>query len=222
MLNGKFSGKLQADALLKWFPVGPLQCNCTIIGDRVSRKGIVVDPGGDPDHIMETVQEMGLQISAVIHTHAHLDHILASGEIKKRTGAPLYLHKGDKYLWDSLESQCGIFGIPYSPCPDPDHWLRDDEGLALDEGVAMHTPGHTPGSMSFWFQKYNLLIAGDTLFRQGIGRTDLPGGDFRQIQASITDRLFRLPDDVLVITGHGDETSIGLEKKINPFFGEMA
>lgn len=220
-MNTSYSGKLKGDALLKWFPVGPLQCNCTIIGDPVSKKGIIVDPGGDPDRIMESVAEMGLQITAVIHTHAHLDHILASGEIKKRTGAPLYLHKGDKYLWDSLESQCGLFGIPYSPCPDPDHWLRDDEDLVLDKSVAMHTPGHTPGSMSFWFEKYNLLIAGDTLFRQGIGRTDLPGGDFRQIEASITDRLFRLADDVLVITGHGDETSIGLEKKINPFFGEV-
>lgn len=214
-------GVTKGNVLLKWFPVGPLHCNCSIVGDPVTKKGIVIDPGGDPDRIMSTVNEMGLEIVGIFHTHAHLDHILAAGEIKKLTGAPIYLHKGDKYLWDTLESQCRMFGIPYTPCPDPDHWLKDDEDLHLDASVALHTPGHTPGSMSFWFEEYNLLVAGDTLFRQGIGRTDLPGGNFRQIESSIVNRLFHLEDDVLVITGHGDETSIGLERKANPFFGEV-
>lgn len=218
MMHG---GKLKGNPLIKSYPVGPLQCNCTILGDPVSKRGIIVDPGGDPDRILNSVEELGLQIVAVIHTHAHLDHILASGEIKRRTGAPLYVHKGDKYLWDSLEDQCRLFGIPCeSSHPAPDQWLKDDEGLACGQGCAMHTPGHTPGSMSFWFEDYNLLIAGDTLFRQGIGRTDLPGGDFRQIESSIVERLFTLDDDVLVIAGHGADTSIGFERKANPFFGE--
>ena len=214
-------GRTKGRVLLKWFPVGPLACNCTIIGDSLTREGVIVDPGGDAERIMGAVNELGLTIKAILHTHAHLDHILAAGEIHERTGAPVCLHKGDKFLWDSLESQCRMFGIPYSPCPDPQHWMKDDDGIFLSSGTAIHTPGHTPGSMSFWFNEYNLLVAGDTLFRQGIGRTDLPGGDFRQIEHSILEKLFRLDDDVLVITGHGEDTSIGFEKKVNPFFGAV-
>ena len=131
------------------FPVGPLGCNCTIIGDSVTKKGMVVDPGGDADKILERVQAHGLNIVALIHTHAHLDHFLASGELKEKTGAPIYLHADDKFLWDSLEMQCRMFGVPYKPVPGPDFWLKDDEELCCCGGVAMHTPGHSPGSMSF-------------------------------------------------------------------------
>ena len=159
------------------FPVGPLQCNCTIIGDPLTRKAIVVDPGGDHELILQRLDRLGLQLVSIIHTHAHLDHFLASGEMKKRTGASLHLHKDDQFLWDNLEMQCQLFGVPYTPVPAPDRWLADDEELACGCGVALHTPGHTPGSMSFWFPRAKLLIAGDTLFRRGIGRTDLWGGD---------------------------------------------
>lgn len=159
------------------FPVGPLQCNCTIIGDPLTRKAIVVDPGGDHELILQRLDRLGLQVVSIIHTHAHLDHFLASGEMKKRTGASLHLHKDDQFLWDNLEMQCQLFGVPYTPVPAPDRWLADDEELACGCGVALHTPGHTPGSMSFWFPRAKLLIAGDTLFRRGIGRTDLWGGD---------------------------------------------
>ena len=201
------------------FPVGPLQCNCTIVGDPVTRACLIVDPGGDADRIMETVQSHQLSVKAIIHTHAHLDHILASAIIKERTGAPLLLHQGDKFLWDELEDQCQRFGIDYTPTPEPDGWLKDDAALACCDGVAVHTPGHTPGSISFWFEAHNLLIAGDTLFQLGIGRTDLPGGSFEQIENSITDRLFRLADDALVVTGHGPPTSLAFERQANPFFG---
>lgn len=159
----------------KSFPVGPLGCNCSIIGDPITKEGIVVDPGGDAEKILATVAELGLKITGIIHTHAHLDHFLAAGEIKKATGAPLCLHKDDKPLWDMAEMQCTMMGVPFKPLPDPDQWLQDDEGLCCCNGVALHTPGHTQGSMSFWFEEHNLLLAGDTLFQGSIGRTDLPG-----------------------------------------------
>ncbi|WBA80588.1 MBL fold metallo-hydrolase [Endozoicomonas sp. GU-1] len=197
------------------FPVGPLQCNCTIIGDPVTRKAFVVDPGGDPDIIMTKLRELDLQVVALIHTHAHLDHFLASGDIKKQTGAPIYLHEGDKFLWDNLEMQCRMFGVPYSPVPDPDYWLKDDEELPCCEGVAMHTPGHTPGSMCFWFEQPKLLIAGDTLFRRSIGRTDLWGGDYKAIERSIKQRLYTLDEEAIVVTGHGPDTTIGEEIREN-------
>ena len=211
--------EVRGDVIFESFPVGPLQCNCAIIGDPIAKTCLIIDPGGDPDKIMAIVDEHGLTVNGIIHTHAHLDHILASAEIKKRTGAPLLLHQGDKFLWDALEDQCQKFGLDYTPTPEPDVWLKDDAALDCCGGVVIHTPGHTPGSISFWFENHDVLIAGDTLFQLGIGRTDLPGGSFESIEHSITDRLFRLADDALVITGHGPSTSLAFEKQVNPFFG---
>ena len=198
------------------FPVGPLQCNCSIIGNSITKEAIVVDPGGEADEIFQKTQNMGLKIVQIIHTHAHLDHFLASGKLQKLCGASLALHKEDKPLWDNLESQCLMFNIPYSPVPPPDHWLVHEEELKCLDGKAIHTPGHTPGSMSFWFKKSKLLIAGDTLFRGSIGRTDLWGGDSQKIIQSIK-ALYQLDDDATVVTGHGPDTKIEDEKRSNPF-----
>lgn len=197
------------------FPVGPLQCNCTIIGDPVTRKAFVVDPGGDAQMILARLQALDLQVVALIHTHAHLDHIMASGELKKVTGAEIYLHEDDKFLWDNLEMQCRMFGVPYTPVPAPDQWIEHDQELPCCGGVALHTPGHSPGSTCFWFADEQLLIAGDTLFRRSIGRTDLWGGDHRQIEQSIRQRLYVLDEDAVVVTGHGPETTIGEEIREN-------
>ena len=205
------------DMIRETFPVGPLQCNCTLIGDPISKKPLVVDPGGDHERILARLEFHGLKLVSIIHTHAHLDHILASGLLKEKTGATVQLHEGDKFLWDSTEEQCRRFGVPYTPLPDPDEWLQDDEELACGCGVALHTPGHTPGSTSFWFPQSKLLIAGDTLFRRSIGRTDLPGGDFGTIKRSITERLYTLDEDATVITGHGPQTRLGDEMRENPF-----
>ena len=199
------------------FPVGPLQCNCTIIGDPISKKALVVDPGGDHLRIIAKLDELGLTLVSIIHTHAHLDHFLASGALKELTGATLHLHKDDQFLWDNLEMQCQRFGIPYQPVPAPDQWLKDDEELACGCGVALHTPGHTPGSMSFWFAEAKLLIAGDTLFKRSIGRTDLWGGDFATIERSIRQRLYTLDEGATVVTGHGPDTNLGDEMRENPF-----
>ena len=199
--------------------VPPLGCNCSIIGDPITKKAIVVDPGGDSERILKEVAALGLTITHIVHTHAHFDHFLASGQMKQATGAPLWLHKADQILWDNLEMQCRIFGVPYTPVPPPDRWLKDDEEMALGEvtGVALHTPGHTPGSMCFHFPDARMVIAGDTLFHESIGRTDLWGGDAQAIERSIKDRLYALDEDTRVITGHGPETRIGHEIRFNPF-----
>lgn len=199
------------------FPVGPLQCNCTIIGDPVTKRALVVDPGGNHEKILARLETLGLTLVSIIHTHAHLDHFLASGQLKEKTGATLHLHADDRFLWDNLEMQCQLFNVPYVPVPAPDFELKDGEALDCGCGVALHTPGHTPGSMSFWFPQDRLLIAGDTLFKGGIGRTDLWGGDYSAIEKSIRTRLYSLDEEAVVVTGHGPDTLLGDEMRNNPF-----
>jgi hydroxyacylglutathione hydrolase len=203
----------------KTFSVPPLGCNCSIIGDPVTKQAIVVDPGGAPERILHEVQQLGLTVTHILHTHAHFDHFLASGEMKKATGATICLHQHDLELWKNLELQCRVFGVIYVPVPAPDYWLKDEEKLLVGQvsAVALHTPGHTPGSMSFHFPGDNLVLAGDTLFRGSIGRTDLWGGDFNAIEQSIRERLYSLEDATIVVTGHGPETEIGVEKETNQF-----
>ena len=208
-----------ADIIVETIPVGPLQCNCTILGDLVSRKAIVVDPGGDSEILLERLVELNLHVERIIHTHAHLDHFLASGKMKEATGAKLALHREDLFLWDMLEDQCRMFGIPFETPPPPDQWLENEEEIDLNDlqGKALHTPGHTPGSMCFLFESQKLLIAGDTLFQGSIGRTDLWGGDFKKIEKSIQEKLYTLDEETSVITGHGESTSIGHEMRANSF-----
>ncbi|HMB58782.1 MAG TPA: MBL fold metallo-hydrolase [Xanthomonadales bacterium] len=203
------------------FPVGPLQCNCTVLGDTETGTGYVFDPGGNPQAIMATVKELGLDIIGIVHTHAHLDHFLAAGDIRRATGAPIWLHPSDKFLWDSLEQQCTAFGVPFTPQPDPDHWLEHEQDLACG-GRCIHTPGHTPGSASFYFEGARLLLAGDTLFMGSVGRTDFPGGDQQALKQSIQQRLYRLDESAVVVTGHGPETSIGKEMRSNAFVRALA
>jgi glyoxylase-like metal-dependent hydrolase (beta-lactamase superfamily II) len=203
----------------KTFSVPPLGCNCSIIGDPVTKQAIVVDPGGAAERIVREVQELGLTVTHILHTHAHFDHFLASGSMKQATGAILCLHQDDRKLWENLEMQCQMFGVPYVPVPMPDYWLKDEEKLLIGgvSAMALHTPGHTPGSMSFHFPGGNVVLAGDTLFRGSIGRTDLWGGDFEAIEQSIRERLYTLEDATIVVTGHGPETEIWREKETNQF-----
>jgi hydroxyacylglutathione hydrolase len=208
-----------SELIVETLPVGHLQCNCSILGDPVSRKAIVVDPGGDAELLIERLLELDLQVERIIHTHAHLDHFLASGKLKEATGAKLALHRDDLFLWDMLEDQCRMFGIPFEKPPPPDQWLEHEEEIEVKgvQGKALHTPGHTPGSMCFLFEKQKLLIAGDTLFQGSIGRTDLWGGDYQKIEESIRKKLYTLDEDISVITGHGESTSIGHEMRSNSF-----
>ncbi|HSA62928.1 MAG TPA: MBL fold metallo-hydrolase [Nitrospiraceae bacterium] len=208
-----------ATLIRKTFSVPPLGCNCSIIGDPVTKQAIVVDPGGAHERILHEVAQLGLTVSHILHTHAHFDHFLASGAMKQATGAPLCLHHDDLELWKNLEMQCRMFGVSYAPVPIPDYWLKDDEKVLVGQVtvVALHTPGHTPGSMSFHVPQEKLVLAGDTLFRGSIGRTDLWGGDFDAIEQSIRERLYTLDDATAVVTGHGPETEIGWEKESNQF-----
>ena len=199
----------------KSFPVGPLQCNCTIIGDTEIHKGYVIDPGGDPELIMQSIAAMNLSIEGIFHTHAHFDHFLASAEIKEKTGASIHLHDSDRFLWDTLEMQCKYFNIEYKPTPAPDFKIEDGEEMKYCSGTCIHTPGHTPGSVSFYFEKELLLVSGDTLFQGSVGRTDLPGGDFNQLKESIQKKIYSLDGQTIVIPGHGPNTSIGHEIESN-------
>ena len=205
--------------IFRSFPVPPLGCNCSIIGDSLSKKAIVVDPGGDHEGILATLRDLDLTVTLIIHTHAHFDHFLASGEMHKATGAPLCLHRADQPLWENLELQCQLFEVPYTPVPAPNQWLGDGETLSVGNlaAIATHTPGHTPGSMCFHLESEKLLLAGDTLFRGSIGRTDLWGGDAAAIERSIKKRLYTLDEATRVITGHGPETTIGFEIRNNAF-----
>ena len=201
------------------FPVGMLQCNCSIFGDEQSREAIIVDPGDNLPRIQAVIDRHQLQVKAIIITHGHIDHVMAANELRRTTGAPVYMNQSDQILLDDLKMQAGWLGIGTPARPEIDADASDGRVLPLGtaEFTIMHTPGHTPGSSSVWIAQEQKLLAGDTLFRDSIGRTDLPGGDGRLILSSIKTRLLELPDDVVVIPGHGPATTIGRERERNPF-----
>jgi hydroxyacylglutathione hydrolase len=205
--------------ILESFPVGPLHCNCTILGDEVTREAIVVDPGDNIPEILSRLQKHGLSLRQIVITHAHIDHVGGAVQLKRATGAPVFLNQKDLCLLSAMEIQAGWIGVPTPEVAPPDASAEDGlaVGLAALPGEVIHTPGHTPGSICLLFQKQNLLLAGDTLFAGSIGRTDLPGGDGRQILRSLRDRLLILPDTTRVLPGHGPETTIGEERQSNPF-----
>lgn len=213
-----------ADYLVKIHPVGDYQSNATFIIHKESKKTLIVDPGFDADFILEEIKNHSLKVTKIIHTHAHFDHAGQSSPIHKSTKAPMYMHKDDEELYNSLFHQGGLFDreIP-KPLPLAG-FFGDGDLIKIDDDLdftlrVFHTPGHTQGSCSFYTEDIGspLLIAGDTLFRLSIGRTDLPGGDFNKIMDSIKNKLFTLPDETFVVTGHGPGTTIAFEKKSNPF-----
>ena len=206
--------------VLESFPVGPLNCNCSVFGCTETKEAAVVDPGGDPEKIIAVLEKHGLTVKYLLHTHAHFDHILGSRAMKEKTGAKICLHREDQWLYDNLGMQCGMFGFDYSEPLPVDHYLEDEEDIKIGELKTniIHTPGHTPGSTCFSLQdKDSVLFAGDTLFAGSIGRTDLWGGSFEEIIKSISTRLYSLDDSTRVIPGHGPDTTIFDEKKENQF-----
>jgi len=200
-------------------PVGLLQCNCSIFGDEQTREAIVIDPGDNIEDILAILEKHALRVKAIVITHAHIDHIGGAAKLKAATSAPVLMNRDDQELYDHLDVQASWLGMEPPSRTSIDDAARDGDAFTLGETEfrVLHTPGHTQGSISLWIPAENKLIAGDTLFRDSIGRTDLPGGNPRQILRSIEDKLLALPEETVVVPGHGPNTTIGREKERNPF-----
>jgi hydroxyacylglutathione hydrolase len=205
--------------ILETFPVGPLRCNCTILGDETTHEAMVVDPGDNLPEILTRLRKHGLILKQIVVTHAHIDHVGGAALLKKATGAPVLLNQRDLGLLEMMDMQAGWLGIQTPEVAAPDASAEDGlvVGLSTLPAEILHTPGHTPGSICLLFREQQLLIAGDTLFAGSIGRTDLPGGDSPAILRSVHERLLTLPDTTRVLPGHGAGTTIGEERQSNPF-----
>jgi len=203
----------------KILPVGPLQCNCSIIGDETTREAMVIDPGDDIEDILRIINENNLRVKQIVITHAHIDHVGGAMKLRAQTGAPILLNQNDYALLKMLDVQAAWLGMKSPSAVEIEHDLKDGEKVeagGLSANV-LHTPGHTEGSVCLYFPAEKTLIAGDTLFAGSIGRTDLPGGSYRKIMRSLHDRVLALPDETVVIPGHGPTSTIGEEREGNPF-----
>jgi hydroxyacylglutathione hydrolase len=200
-------------------PVGLLGCNCSILGDEITREAMVVDPGDNIREIEERLDYHGLRLTAIVITHAHIDHIGGAAQLKARRGAPVYMNEADQFLYDRLDMQAAWLGMATPDQTDVDTPAREGDTVRIGttDFHILHTPGHTPGSTCLWIPSEQKLIAGDTLFRESVGRTDLPGGDSSAILRSIANKLLTLPEETVVIPGHGAATTISHEREHNPF-----
>ncbi|MBZ5722240.1 MAG: MBL fold metallo-hydrolase [Acidobacteriia bacterium] len=200
-------------------PVGPLQCNCSVIGDETTREAMVIDPGDDIDDVLALVRKHNLQVKQIIITHAHIDHVGGAMKLRAITNAPILLNQNDYALLKMLDVQASWIGMP-SPGEVKIDQSVDQADTVKAGGLTanvLHTPGHTEGSVCLYFPVEKTLIAGDTLFAGSIGRTDLPGGSFKKIINSLHEKVLALPDDTVVVPGHGGLTTIGEERESNPF-----
>ena len=218
-------------------PVGMLQCNCSILGDPATGDAIVVDPGDEVESILEIVRRRGLTVPSIVSTHTHIDHVGGLAALNRATGAPVLIHQADLELYENLDAQAGWLGVPTPAMMRIQDFVKEGDTLRWGgyEARVLHTPGHTQGSISLVVDARSdraasqppdatatsvdapRLLAGDTLFHGSIGRTDLPGGSFPQILASIREKLLALPDELVVYPGHGETTTIGSEREFNPF-----
>lgn len=205
--------------IIKELVVGPLMANCFIFGCEETKEAVVIDPGGDADRILFSLADSGLKVKYIINTHGHFDHVSANGKIKNATGADILIHPLDASMLGSLSTNAAIFGISVENSPPCDQTIEEGDTVSFGKITlkVLHTPGHTPGGISLYTDK--IVFVGDTLFAGSIGRTDFPGGDFNTLISSIRTKLFKMDDDVRVLSGHGPETSIGSEKRFNPFVG---
>ncbi|MFC1610338.1 MBL fold metallo-hydrolase [Myxococcota bacterium] len=205
--------------LCEVIPVGLLGSNCIIVGDEQIKEALVIDPGGDAPSILMQLAKRELKVIGIVHTHGHVDHVGATGELARVTGAPTYLHEADRFLFDTVGRQAAMFGLPAPESAKVDHTIDDGDTIAVGGHSlhTMHTPGHSPGSVSFLVDDKSVVICGDTLFAGGIGRTDIWGGDFETLARSIRERLYTLDGATEVIPGHGPKTTIERERMHNPF-----
>jgi hydroxyacylglutathione hydrolase len=204
--------------IFRQLPVGSIQTNWYIAGCEETKEGVVIDPGDEADVILAEVNALGLTIKYVLNTHAHFDHILANAAVVKATGAPLALHPLDLPLLRQ-NGGASLFGLEAPPSPEPDLLLAEGDPISFGTYTfqVLFTPGHTPGHVSFYEAKVGIIFDGDVLFAGGIGRTDLPGGSYETLLASINDKLMVLPDETVVCSGHGPITTIGQERASNPW-----
>jgi len=209
--------------LIETVVVGKFQCNCTIIACEKTKEAIIIDPGDEAEKIIERVKHYGLQVKYLFHTHAHLDHFMATRSVKESSTGEIVLHKGDHDLYNSLQMQAEMFGFKVKSPLKVDKFVEDQEYLLAGKeisGKVIHTPGHSPGSVCFYLgdQKKPIIFSGDTLFADSIGRTDLWGGSYPILISSIKEKIFKLEESTIVYPGHGPKTTVWQEKKHNPFF----
>jgi hydroxyacylglutathione hydrolase len=201
------------------FPVGPLQCNCSVIGDESTREAMVIDPGDEIERVLDCIRRNGLTVKMIVVTHAHIDHVGGANKLKQATGAPILMNENDAALLKMLEMQATWIGVRPPGEVKIDNAIADADKIRAGtlEASVLHTPGHTEGSVCLYFEPEKKLIAGDTLFAGSIGRTDLPGGSYEKIMRSLHKTVLALPDETIVVPGHGELTTIGEERRGNPF-----
>lgn len=208
--------------ILESLEVGRIQCNCYIVGCEKTKEGVVIDPGGDADLVAEVVKKHNLTIKYFICTHAHFDHVEGIKDLLTYIKAPILLHEEDSALYENLPGQAQMFGLKAEPAPTSNRYLKDGDVIEFGELTmkVFHTPGHSPGSISL--QVDNVVFTGDTIFAGSIGRTDLPGGSMEKLITSAREKILSLGDNVKLYPGHGPATTVGYEKKYNPFLGDKA
>ena len=208
---------------VRGIPVGPFAMNAWLAACTETGEAVLIDPGAEIPRLLALLQPEGFQVKRILLTHGHVDHAAGAAQARQATGAPVSIHAGDLPWLEVLERQAAMFGMEARPLV-PDAFLTDGEVVPVGKQSAtvLHTPGHTQGGVSLWFEEAGLVFTGDTLFQRSVGRTDLPGGDYEQLAGSISRRLFALDDDVRFLPGHGPGGTIGEERRDNPFVGRSA
>ena len=208
--------------IIKTLAVGPIMANCFVLGCDATQEAAVIDPGDEPDRILQALAESNLTVKLIINTHGHFDHVGANKKLNEVTGAPILIHPLDAPMLNQLADSAAAWGMTADNSPPPDRELQDGDQVNFGKIIlkVLHTPGHTPGGISLYTD--HEVFVGDTLFAGSIGRTDFPGGSFETLKESVQQKLFALSDDLKVYPGHNQPTTIGVEKRTNPFVGEQS